>query len=91
VAIARNGRDTRAAAAFLEGAAVPVLSSSIDPSDRTSQNRERMASLVGELQDNLAKVHEGGGGAGQAPPLAWQAPRRERIDRLTDSGTASWR
>ncbi len=90
MAVAGNGRDARAAAAFLDGAAVPVLSTSIDPSDRDfAANRERMQTLVSQLQENLAKVHEGGGKAQvKRHRSRGKLTARERIDRLTDPGTA---
>ena len=41
--------EARAAAAFLEGSPVPVLSTSVDPGDRQfSANSQRMRSLVEE-------------------------------------------
>jgi len=88
--VAGNGRDARAASAFLEGAAVPVLSTSIDPADRDfAANRDRMRALVEELQENLAKVHEGGGKAQvKRHRSRGKLTARERIDRLTDPGTA---
>jgi len=90
MAVAGNGRGARAATAFLEGAAVPVLATSIDPTNReVLANRDRMRCLVEDLQVNLAKVQEGGGKAQLKRHRArGKLPARERIERLTDPGTA---
>src|SRR5437879_2478474 len=52
-------------------------------------NRDRMRSLVEELQGALAKVQEGGGGAQvERHRSRGKLTARERIDRLLDNGTA---
>jgi acetyl-CoA carboxylase carboxyltransferase component len=82
--------DNRAVAAFLEGAAVPVLESAVDRSHPDfAANRERMAALVQQLQDALAAVAQGGGKAQvRRHRSRGKLTARERIDRLVDPGTA---
>src|SRR3990172_3475843 len=82
--------EARAAAAFLEGSPVPVLSTSVDPGDRQfSANSQRMRTLVEELQTALARVREGGGEAQvKRHRERGKLTARERIDHLLDAGTA---
>ncbi len=85
-----TSHDSATAAAFLEGAAVPVFSTAVSRSDRQfAANYERMRSLVEELQAALSLVR-GGGGKGQMKRhrSRGKLTARERIDRLVDPGTA---
>ncbi len=67
-----------------------VLETHIDPNSRDFQtNRERMAALVTEYRERLAKVREGGGAKYmQRHREQGKLPVRERIDKLIDSASA---
>jgi acetyl-CoA carboxylase carboxyltransferase component len=67
-----------------------VLETHIDPNSRDFQtNRERMAALVTEYRERLAKVREGGGARYmQRHREQGKLPVRERIDKLIDSASA---
>jgi acetyl-CoA carboxylase carboxyltransferase component len=79
-----------AASAFLEGSAVPVLATTVDPRDRQfAANRDRMTALVKQLQGILADVRKGGGeGQVKRHRERGKLTARERIDRLLDPATA---
>ncbi len=86
----RDSRDGATATAFLEGASVPTLSTSVNSSDpQYATNRERMRLLVDELQENLAVVRAGGGKEQvERHRSRGKLTARERVDRLLDPGTA---
>ncbi len=67
-----------------------VLETHIDPNSPDFQtNRERMAALVTEYRDRLAKVRDGGGAKYmQRHREQGKLPVRERIDKLIDPDSA---
>ncbi|OLC77763.1 MAG: methylcrotonoyl-CoA carboxylase [Acidobacteria bacterium 13_1_40CM_4_65_8] len=66
-----------------------TLESHISPADSTFQtNRQRMAQLVAELRERLARAREGGGAKYvQRHREQGKLPVRDRIDRLLDRGS----
>jgi acetyl-CoA carboxylase carboxyltransferase component len=78
------------AAAFLEGAEVPVLPTAVDTaSAEFRRNRQHMQALVEELQERLAQVRQGGGPEQvQRHRARGKLTARERIERLLDPGSA---
>ena len=82
--------DGAAAAAFLEGAPVPVLATEFDrASSDFATNRDSMRALVEGVQAALATVQAGGGKAQvERHRSRGKLTARERIDRLTDTGSA---
>ncbi len=78
------------AAAFLEGADIPVLSTAVDTaSAEFRRNREHMLRLVAELQERLALVRQGGDEEQVRRHRArGKLTARERIERLVDPGSA---
>src|SRR5439155_5351171 len=80
--------DGAAAAAFLEGAPVPVLATEVDPASADfATNRDSMRALVEALQAALNTVQAGGGKAQvERHRSRGKLTARERIDRLTDTG-----
>ena len=87
---ARESRqDGAAARAFLEGAAIPVLPTTIDSNaTEFASNREHMAGLVEQLQAKLRVVREGGGRvAVRRHRSRGKMTARERVHRLLDPGT----
>ena len=78
------------AVGLLEGAAVPVLSTAVDPKDKQfAANRDRMRALVEELQAALAQVRAGGGKEQvERHRSRGKLTARERVDLLLDPGTA---
>jgi acetyl-CoA carboxylase carboxyltransferase component len=88
MSIARDGRDA-GARAFLEGAAVPVLPTTIDTSDKQfAANREHMRALVEQLQAAIRVVRDGGGRvAVRRHRSRGKLTARDRIHRLLDPGT----
>jgi 3-methylcrotonyl-CoA carboxylase beta subunit/propionyl-CoA carboxylase len=66
-----------------------TLESHINPADSTFQtNRQRMAQLVAELRERLARAREGGGAKYvQRHREQGKLPVRDRIDRLLDRGS----
>ena len=85
-----TSEETRAAAPFLDGAAVPVLSTTIDSSaPEFVANREHMAGLVAQFRERLELVRQGGGpDQMQRHQARGKLPVRERVERLLDPGTA---
>ena len=85
----RRDKDGAAARAFLEGAAVPVLPTTITPGDPDyAANRDHMASLVERLQASLRVVREGGGRVQiKRHRSRGKMTARERVHRLLDPGT----
>ena len=78
------------AAAFLEGADVPVLSTAVDTaSAEFRRTREHLLRLVAELQERLALVRQGGDEEQVRRHRArGKLTARERIERLVDPGSA---
>jgi acetyl-CoA carboxylase carboxyltransferase component len=85
----RDRRDGAAARAFLEGAAVPVLPTTINESDEEyAANREHMLDLVEQLQATLRVTREGGGKVQvRRHRSRGKMTARERVHRLIDPGT----
>jgi acetyl-CoA carboxylase carboxyltransferase component len=83
-------RESAAAQAFIEGEAVPALSTTVDTTDETYiANRDRMSLLVEELQFSLEKVRQGGGKIQvERHASRGKLTARERIHRVLDPGTA---
>jgi 3-methylcrotonyl-CoA carboxylase beta subunit len=90
VTLTRNGRETAAAQAFLEGASVPVLTSALKPDDKAfAVNHDAMRRQVEELQANLARVRQGGGKQNvERHRSRGKLTARERIHWLLEPGTA---
>ena len=90
MAIAPSGRDRAAAQAFVEGAAVPVLPTTVKTTDPGfTANREHLQRLVEELQFSLEKVRQGGGKIMvERHRSRGKLTARDRIHRLLDPGTA---
>ena len=86
MSIARDGRD---ASAFLEGAAVPVLPTTISTGDDAfAANREHTRSLVEQLQAAMRVVRDGGGRVQvRRHRSRGKLTARERIHRLLDPAT----
>jgi acetyl-CoA carboxylase carboxyltransferase component len=86
--IARDGRDA-GARAFLEGAAVPVLPTTIARDDEAfAANREHMRGLVEQLQAAMRVVRDGGGRVAMRRHRSrGKLPARDRIHRLLDPAT----
>jgi acetyl-CoA carboxylase carboxyltransferase component len=90
-----------AAVGFLEGAAAPVLPTSVNPAAPDFvANRDKMRLVIDELYAALAKVRAGGGKElTQRHRSRGKLTARERIHRLLDPGTgflelsplAAWR
>ena len=85
-----SARDGASAVAFLEGTAVPVLPTAIDTSDlQFRANRDRMRSLVDQLQEALGKIRLGGGKEQvERHRSRGKLTARDRIHRLLDPGAA---
>ena len=85
-----TSEDTPAAAPFLDGSAVPVLPTSIDPSaPEFATNREHMEGLVAQFRERLDLVRQGGGTEQmQRHQARGKLPVRERVERLLDPGAA---
>ncbi len=88
--ISQERRDGAAAQAFLEGASVHVLQTTINPADvQFESNADRMRGLVVELQRSLERVRQGGGKQMvQRHRSRGKLTARDRINRLLDPGTA---
>ncbi len=78
------------ATAFLEGAAVPTLTSSVNRADpQFEANREHMRGLVEQLQSALGKVSLGGGKElAERHRSRGKLTARDRVHRLLDPGSA---
>src|SRR6266540_3840595 len=87
--LARDSRDGAIATSFLEGAPVPALASSVNTAEpQFGRNRERMCSLVEQLQGALAVVRSGGGKEMvERHRSRGKLTARERVDHLVDPGT----
>lgn len=90
MAIAHDGPDPGVPTAFLEGADVPVLASIVDSTSQDYMgNRERMMSLVRDLDASLAWVQAGGGKEQvERHRSRGKLTARERIEGLVDPGSA---
>ncbi len=88
--VAGDSRDGAIATSFLEGAPVPTLASSVNIAEpQFGRNRERMRSLVEQLQGALAVVRSGGGKEMvERHRSRGKLTARERIDHLVDPATA---
>ncbi|MEO7665400.1 MAG: carboxyl transferase domain-containing protein, partial [Dehalococcoidia bacterium] len=88
--MAPSGQEKAAVQAFVEGAAVPALPTTVDASDPSfAANHDRMRLLVEELQFSLQKVRQGGGKIQvERHQSRGKLTARERIHRLLDPGTA---
>ena len=88
--LARDSRDGAIATSFLEGAPVPALASSVNTAEpQFGRNRERMRSLVEQLQGALAVVRSGGGKEMvERHRSRGKLTARERVDHLVDPATA---
>ena len=88
--LTRDGRETAAAQAFLEGASVPVLTSALNPDDKAfAANHDAMRRHVEELQANLGRVRQGGGKQMvERHRSRGKLTARERIHWLLEPGTA---
>ncbi len=86
--LARDGRDA-GARAFLEGAAVPVLPTTVARDDEQfAANREHMRGLVEQLQASMRVVRDGGGRVIMRRHRSrGKLPARDRIHRLLDPAT----
>ncbi len=87
--VTQDGQDAGAAAAFLEGGAVPVLRTAIETtSAEFAENGGVMRQQVEALQRALGRVHQGGGKAMvDRHRERGKLTARERIDGMVDPGT----
>ncbi len=88
--IASEGADSGIATAFLEAADTPVLSTTVDTASADYVgNRERMLSLVRDVEASLTWVQSGGGKEQvERHRSRGKLTARERVERLIDPGGA---
>ena len=88
--IARDGAESGITTAFLDGADTPILSTSVDTaSPDYVGNRERMLSLVRDIEASLTWVQAGAGKEQvERHRSRGKLTARERVERLIDPGGA---